>query len=73
MDTKQLQIEQVNQLIQAVEERIVALTLDLQKLDEFKDADAYHALGEQIRALTDQQRQLSKRWSELSAGSSDNS
>jgi hypothetical protein len=45
MDTKQLQIEQVNQLIQAVEERIVALTLDLQKLDEFKDADAYHALG----------------------------
>jgi hypothetical protein len=29
MDTKQLQIEQVNQLIQAVEERIVALTLDL--------------------------------------------
>jgi prefoldin subunit 5 len=72
MDTNQLQIEEINQLLHAVEERVVSLMLDLETLDEFKNADAYHALQEQIRALTDQQRMLSKRWSELTAGYSDN-
>jgi len=46
--------------------------LDLQKLDEFKDTAAYHALDEQIRALNDQLRLLTKRRSELTAGYSDN-
>jgi predicted nucleic acid-binding Zn-ribbon protein len=72
MGTNQLQFEEVNHLLHAVEERIASLMLDLQKLDESKDADAYHALEEQIRALTDQQRMLSKRWRELTAGYSDN-
>jgi hypothetical protein len=72
MNTNQLQIEEVNQLLHAVEERVGPLILDLQKLDAFKDADAYHALEEQIRALTDQQRMLNKRRRDLTAGYSDN-
>jgi len=71
MDTNQLRIEEVNQLLNAVEERIGSLMIDLEKLDEFKDADAYQALEEQIRALNDQQRILSKRWRELAADYSD--
>ena len=66
-------IEEINELIRAVEERIEALVLDLDKVDEFKNADAYHALEVQIRALTDQQRMLSKRRSELTAGYLNNS
>jgi predicted nuclease with TOPRIM domain len=72
MDTNQLQIEEVNELLHAVEERVASLMLDLQKLDEFRDADAYHTLEEQIRALTDQQRMLSKRWRDLTTGYADN-
>ena len=71
MDTNRLQIEEVNQLLHAVEERIGSLMIDLEKLDEFKDADAYQTLEEQIRALKHQQRILSKRWRELAAGYSD--
>jgi hypothetical protein len=71
MDTIQLQIEEVNQLLHAVEARIASLMIDLEKLDEFKDADAYHTLEEQIRALTDQQRILGRRWRDLAAGYSD--
>lgn len=72
VSNNQLQIEEVNQLLQAVEERIESSSLDLQKLDASKDAAACHALDEQIRALRDQQRVLSKRWSELTAGYSNN-
>jgi predicted nuclease with TOPRIM domain len=71
MDINQLQIEEVDQLLHAVEKRVESLTLGLEKLDRTKDADACHALEEQLRALNDQQRFLSKRWRELAAGYSD--
>lgn len=68
MDDNQLQIEEVNELRHALEERIESLLLGLEKLDEFKNPDAYYALEAQIRALTDQQRLLNKRWTQLTAG-----
>ena len=46
----------------------IALVLDLEKVDEFKNADAYRALEVQIRDLNDQKRMLTKRRSELTAG-----
>jgi hypothetical protein len=73
VDSKELQIEEVNGLLHAVEERIGALMIDLEKLDEFKDADAYHALEEQIRALNEQQRILAEHWKDLTAGYSTHS
>jgi predicted nucleic acid-binding Zn-ribbon protein len=72
MTVNQLQIEEVNQLLREVEGRIESLMLERQRLDAVKDATVYHALGEQMRALNDQHRMLSKRWSELTAGYSDN-
>ena len=68
MGASQLQIEEINKLLRAVDDRIESSMLDLEKLDEIKDADAYHALEVQIRALKDQQRMLSKRWSALTVG-----
>ena len=68
MGASQLQIEEINELIRAVDDRIESLMLDLEKLDEIKNADAYHALEVQIRALKDQQRMLSKRWRALTEG-----
>ena len=72
VSNNQLQIEEVNQLLQAVEERIESLSVDLQKLDATKDDADSHAIDEHIRALRDQQRVLSKRWTELTAGYSNN-
>ena len=68
MGASQLQIEEINELIRAVDDRIESLMLDLEKLDEIKNPDAYHALEAHIRALKDQQRMLSKRWSALTEG-----
>jgi prefoldin subunit 5 len=68
MGTNQLEINEVNELIRAVHERIESLVLDLAKLDEFRYAEAYRALETQIRDLRDQQQMLNKRWSELTAG-----
>jgi predicted nucleic acid-binding Zn-ribbon protein len=68
MGTSQQQIQEIDELTRAVAERIESLVLDLEKLDEFKEADAYRALEVQIRALNDQQHVLSKRRSELTAG-----
>ena len=63
-----LELDEVNQLIQAVEQHLEVLELARAKLDEFKDADAYRALDGQIRNLKDQQRMLNKRWNELTQG-----
>ena len=71
MTAKQLQIEEINELLHAVEERIDALLLEREKLDEFKDAKAYQEIDAQIRDLRDQQRLLNKRWSELTNGFSE--
>jgi predicted nucleic acid-binding Zn-ribbon protein len=68
MGADQQQILEIDELTRAVAERIESLVLDLAKLDEFTDADAYHALEAQIRALNDQQHMLNKRRSELTAG-----
>ena len=63
-----LEIDEVNELIRAVEARLESVLLDLEKLDEFKDAHAHRALQAQIRSLEDQRRLLAKRWSELTKG-----
>jgi hypothetical protein len=73
MGPERLEIEEINELIRAVEERIESLELEREKLDAFQDVDAYRELEVQIRDLKDQQRILNKRWSELTAGFSDNS
>ena len=72
MGANPLQIEEINELLRAIEERIDSLVLEREKLDAFKDADAYHELEVQIRDLKDQQRILNKRWSELTEGFSGN-
>lgn len=71
MTAKQLQIEEINELLHAVEERIDSLLLEREKLDEFKDAKPYQEIEAQIRDLRDQQRLLNKRWSELTNGFSE--
>jgi septation ring formation regulator EzrA len=68
MSANQPQIEEINELIRAVEQRIGSLMHDLETLDESENADAYHAIEVQIRSLKDQQRILNKRWSELTEG-----
>ena len=73
MNSNQLQIDEVNQFLHAVEERIESLMLDLQMLDEFKNGHTYRALEAQIQALEDQRRILSQRWSALTQGYADNS
>ena len=64
-----LEINEVNELIHAVDARLESLMRDLEKLDEFMDADAHRALEAQIRSLEDQRRMLTLRWIELSKGS----
>ena len=71
MGANPLEINEVNELIRAVDERIESLLLDLAKLDEFKNAETYRVLETQIRDLKDQQHMLNKRWSELTAGFSE--
>ena len=71
MGANPLEINEVNELIRAVDERIETLMLDLAKLDEFKNAETYRVLETQIRDLKDQRHMLNKRWSELTAGFSE--
>jgi hypothetical protein len=71
MGANPLEINEVNELIRTVDQRVESLVLDLAKLDEFKNAEAYRALETQIRDLKDQQHMLNKRWSELTAGFSE--
>jgi hypothetical protein len=71
MGANQLEIDEVNELIRAIDERIESLVFDLAKLDEFDNAEAYRALEMQIRDLKDQQHTLNRRWSELTAGFSE--
>jgi hypothetical protein len=71
MGANPLEINEVNELIRAVDQRVESLVLDLAKLDEFNNAEAYRALETQIRDLKDQQHMLNKRWSELTAGFSE--
>jgi predicted nucleic acid-binding Zn-ribbon protein len=68
MEDANLEKDQVNALIETVETRLESLQVDLVKLDELKDADAYRKLEKQIAALKDQQRLLSRRWRELIEG-----
>lgn len=68
MSANQPQIEEINELIRTVEQRIESLMLDLETLDESEKADAYNAIEVQIRSLKDQQRLLNKRWNELTDG-----
>ena len=71
MGANPLEINEVNELIRAVDQRVESLVLDLAKLDEVKNAEAYRALETQIRDLKDQQHMLNKRWCELTAGFSE--
>jgi hypothetical protein len=72
MGANQLEINEVNELIRAVDERIESVSLALEKLDEFRNAEAYRTLLSQIRDLKDQRGMLNKRWSELTARVLDN-
>jgi hypothetical protein len=63
-----LEIDEVNDLIHAVDEYLDSLRRARDLLDEVKDAAACRELDAQIRDLTDQQRMLSKRWRELTEG-----
>jgi hypothetical protein len=63
-----LEIDEVNDLIHAVDEQLDSLRLARDLLDEVNDAAACRELDAQIRDLKDQQRMLSKRWRELTEG-----
>jgi predicted nucleic acid-binding Zn-ribbon protein len=63
-----LEIDEVNELIHAVDEHLDSLRRARDLLDEVKDAAACRDLDAQIRDLQDQQRMLSKRWRELTEG-----
>jgi hypothetical protein len=63
-----LEIEEVNKLIHAVDERLDSVRLAREVLDEVEDAIACRELDAEIRDLKDQQRMLSKRWRELTEG-----
>jgi predicted nucleic acid-binding Zn-ribbon protein len=63
-----LEIDEVNDLIHAVDEHLDSLRRARDLLDEVKDAAACRELDAQIRDLKDQQRMLSKRWRELTEG-----
>jgi hypothetical protein len=63
-----LEIDEINELINAVDERLESLRVARDVLDKVKDAEAYREIEAQIRGLTDQQRILSKRWRELAEG-----
>jgi hypothetical protein len=65
---KPLQIDEVNKLIHAVDERLDAMRRAREVLDEVRDAAACRELDVEIRDLMDQQRMLNKRWRELTAG-----
>jgi prefoldin subunit 5 len=73
MGANQLEINEVNELIRAVDERIESVMLDLEKLDEFRNAEACRTLEAQMRDLKNRQGMLNKRWSELTADFLDNS
>jgi predicted nucleic acid-binding Zn-ribbon protein len=66
--TNPLEIDEVNELIHAVDEHLDSRRRARDLLDEVKDAAACRDLDAQIRDLQDQQRMLSKRWRELTEG-----
>jgi hypothetical protein len=68
MDTNPLRVEEINELLRAVEERMQSLSRERDALDEFKEADAYRVKDLEVQALKDQQRLLNIRWTELTAG-----
>jgi hypothetical protein len=68
MGAKPLEIDEVNKLINAVDERLDSRRLAREVLDEIKDALACRELDAEIRDLLDQQRMLNKRWRELTEG-----
>ena len=68
MGANPLEIDEVNDLIHAVDEHLDSLRRARDLLDEVKDAAACRELDAQIRDLSDQQRMLSKRWRELTEG-----
>ena len=51
MSTNKLELDEINAAIAELEQRIDDLQIRLEKLDEFKDGDAYYAIDVQIRAL----------------------
>jgi hypothetical protein len=65
---KPLEIDEINELIHAVDERLASMMLAREVLDEIKDAAACRELDAEIRNLQDQQRMLNKRWRELTEG-----
>jgi hypothetical protein len=65
---KPLEIDEINELIHAVDERLDSVRLAREALDEVKDATACRELDAEIRNLQDQQRMLNKRWRELTQG-----
>ena len=68
MGAKPLEIDEINELIHAVDERLDSVRLAREALDEVKDAAACRELDAEIRNLQDQQRMLNKRWRELTQG-----
>ena len=68
MGSTPLEVDEVNALIHAVDERLDSLRLARDLLDEVKDPAACRELDAQIRDLKDQQRMLSKRWRDLTEG-----
>jgi hypothetical protein len=65
---KPLEIDEINELIHAVDERLDSMRLAREVLDEVKDAAACREFDAEIRNLQDQQRMLNKRWRELTQG-----
>jgi len=65
---KPLEIDEINKLIHAVDERLDSIRLAREVLDEVKDATACRELDAEILDLKDQQRMLNKRWRELTEG-----
>jgi hypothetical protein len=63
-----LEIDEINKLINAVDERLESLRAARDALDEISDAEAYREIETQIDDLKDQQHILSKRWRELTEG-----
>jgi hypothetical protein len=63
-----LEIDEINNLIHAVDERLESMRISREALDEVKDSDACRDIEAQIRDLKDQHWLLSKRWRELTQG-----
>jgi hypothetical protein len=65
MSTNKVERDEINAAIAELEQRIDDLQIRLEKLDEFKDGDAYYAIDVQIRALKEQRSELGSKWADL--------